>query len=54
MGIVFCELDQPPSLFFLSLLVNGVGLVIGISSRLISGWYLAVRSIEANGVGLVM
>ena len=36
------------------LLVNGVGLVIGISSRLISGWYLAVRSIEANGVGLVM
>ena len=41
------------SLLFL-LLANGVGLVIETSSRLNSRWYLAVRGIEANGVGLVM
>ena len=57
MYIIVCELGRAPGLVvsLLSLLlVNGVGLVIGISSRLISGWYLAVRGIEANGVGLVM
>jgi len=57
MDIIVWELDEPPGLFsffcFL-LLVNGVGLVIETSSRLVSRWYLAVRDIEANGVGLVM
>ena len=57
MDIIVWELDEPPGLFsffcFL-LLVNGVGLVIETSSRLVSMWYLAVRDIEANGVGLVM
>ena len=57
MCIVVCELDEPPGLFssLLSLLLaNGVGLVIETSSRLVSRWYLAVRGIEANGVGLVI
>ena len=57
MYIIVCELDEPSGFFFLFYvfcLVNGVGLVIEISSRLVSGWYLAVRGIEANGVGLMM
>jgi len=57
MDIIVWELDEPLGLFsffcFL-LLVNGVSLVIETSSRLVSRWYLAVRDIEANGVGLVM
>ena len=57
MDIIVWELDEPPGLFSLFcflLLVNGVGLVIETSSRLVLRWYLAVRDIEANGVGLVM
>jgi len=57
MCIIVCELDEPPglfSLFYFFYLVNGVGLVIETSSRLVLRWYLAVRGIEANGVGLVI